>query len=131
MNTENNGYLSANTTYAQPSKSIINNKANKLSFYGAFTYTFDERYVFNASIRSDASNRFGQDKNKRFQPTWSAGFKWNVASEPFVAASWWLNNLDIYTSYGYQGNAVSSVGPELITTEKYLDHYGAYGLEIK
>ena len=48
-----------------------------------------------------------------------------------MAASWWLNNLDIYTSYGYQGNAVSSVGPELITTEKYLDHYGAYGLEIK
>ena len=85
----------------------------------------------NFSARLYASIRFGQDKNKRFQPTWSAGFKWNVASEPFVAASWWLNNLDIYTSYGYQGNAVSSVGPELITTEKYLDHYGAYGLEIK
>ena len=111
--------------------SIVNRIENSLSEFATAVYTYDNRYVLNFSARLDASNRFGQDKNKRFQPTWSAGFKWNVASEPFVAASWWLNNLDIYTSYGYQGNAVSSVGPELITTEKYLDHYGAYGLEIK
>lgn len=111
--------------------SIVNRIENSLSEFATAVYTYDNRYVLNFSARLDASNRFGQDKNKRFQPTWSAGFKWNVASEPFVAASWWLNNLDIYTSYGYQGNAVSSVSPELITTEKYLDHYGAYGLEIK
>ncbi|MFR5657444.1 MAG: hypothetical protein ACLUDU_05320 [Butyricimonas faecihominis] len=90
--------------------SIVNRIENSLSEFATAVYTYDNRYVLNFNARLDASNRFGQDKNKRFQPTWSAGFKWNVASEPFVAASWWLNNLDIYTSYGYQGNAVSSVG---------------------
>lgn len=53
--------------------SIKDNTTNSLSFYGAFTYTFDERYVLNASIRSDASNRFGQDKSARYQPVWSVG----------------------------------------------------------
>ena len=63
----------------------------------------------------DASNRFGQDKNKRFQPTWSVGLKWRIANETFTQGKWWLNNLDFYGSYGYQGNAVSTVSPELIT----------------
>ena len=110
---------------------IVNRVENSLSEFATAVYTYDSRYVLNFSARLDASNRFGQDKNKQFQPTWSAGFKWHVASEPFWSASWWLNNLDIYCPYGYQGNAVSNVGLELIAAEKFLNHYGAYGLEIK
>ena len=114
LNTENNGYLSANTTYAQPSKSIINNKANKLSFYGAFTYTFDERYVFNASIRSDASNRFGQDKSARFLPVWSFGLRWNMGREHFLEGQDFLNECSFRLTYGYQGNANEAASPDLI-----------------
>ena len=47
-------------------------------------YTYDDRYVVNFSGRVDASNRFGQDKNKRFQPTWSAGLKWRITNEEFA-----------------------------------------------
>ena len=72
-------------------------------------YTYDDRYVVNFSGRVDASNRFGQDKNKRFQPTWSAGLKWRITNEEFARKTWWLNPLDLYGFYGYQGNAVSSV----------------------
>ena len=104
-----------NTDIAQGSHSVLNRVDNKLSEYGMAVYTFDERYVLNLSGRVDASNRFGQDKNKRFQPTWSTGLKWRLANEAFLRGTWWLNNLDLYGSYGYQGNAVTTVSPELIT----------------
>ncbi len=110
---------------------VLNRIENKLSEFGTVAYTYDERYVLNFSGRVDASNRFGQDKNKRFQPTWSAGFKWRLANEKFIRNSWWLNSLDFYGSYGYQGNAVSSVSPELITYDTYIDSYKTYALKIR
>ena len=110
------GTTTDNTEIAQGMHSVLNRVDNKLSEYGMAVYTYDDRYVLNLSGRVDASNRFGQDRNKRFQPTWSVGLKWRIANEPFVFGKWWLNNLDIYGSYGYQGNAVSTVSPELITT---------------
>ncbi len=125
------GMTMDNSDIVNGSHTVVNRVENQLSEYGSAVYTYDDRYVLNFSARVDASNRFGQDKNKRFQPTWSAGFKWRVASEPFWAATWWLNNLDIYGSYGYQGNAVTSVSPNLIATESYLKQYGDYGLAIK
>ena len=105
-----------NSAYAQGSHTVLNRVENKLSEYGMAVYTYDDRYVLNVSGRVDASNRFGQDKNKRFQPTWSVGLKWRVCNEPFVRGKWWANNMDIYASYGYQGNAVTTVSPELITS---------------
>ena len=41
-----------------------------------------------------------------------------------------LNNLDLYGSYGYQGNTVNTVSPELIATDVYEYLYNSYGLEI-
>ncbi|MCB6974693.1 MULTISPECIES: SusC/RagA family TonB-linked outer membrane protein [Butyricimonas] len=110
--------------------SVLNRIENTLSEYAMAVYSYDDRYVVNLSGRFDASNRFGQDKNKRLQPTWSAGVKWRVVNEHFLGKHWWLNNLDLYGSFGYQGNAVSSVSPELITTDVYEYLYNSYGLEI-
>ena len=119
-----------NVMYSQGNHTVLNTVENKLSEYGSAVYAYDERYILNASARVDASNRFGQDKNKRFQPTWSVGVKWRVANERFAMGKWWLNNLDIYGSYGYQGNAVSSVSPYLIVFYGYENMFDAYGLSI-
>lgn len=124
------GFVVDNVMYAQGSHSVLNRIENKLSEYATAVYTYDDRYVVNFSGRVDASNRFGQDKNKRFQPTWSAGLKWRITNEEFARKTWWLNNLDLYGSYGYQGNAVSSVSPELIAKDEYLMLYQAYALNI-
>ena len=120
-----------NTSVVRGEWSVVNKKDNKLSGYGMAVYTYDERYVLNISARTDASNRFGQDKNKRFQPTWSVGLKWRATNEAFLTNSSWVNNLDIYGSYGYQGNAVSTVSPSLIATDEYQDLYKAYSLVIQ
>ena len=38
--------------------------------------------------------------------------------------------MDLYGSYGYQGNTVNTVSPELIATDVYEYLYNSYGLEI-
>ena len=101
---------------------------NKFSLFATLAYSYKNRYVLNASIRNDASNRFGQDQNKRFDPTYSFGLSWNVAQEPWLnSISNILNQFNMRVSYGIQGNAVNSISPELIlsmgTTKLYYGDY--------
>lgn len=70
--------------------------------------------MLNASIRTDASNRFGQDKSARFQPVWSVGLRWNMGREHFLEGQDFLNELSLRATYGYQGNVVENTGPDLI-----------------
>jgi TonB-linked SusC/RagA family outer membrane protein len=113
------------------SASNINRTSNKLSEYATLAYTYDNRYVLNVNGRVDASNRFGQDKRKRFEPTWSVGLKWRAASEKFAEKFSWLNNFDVIASYGYQGNAVESISPYLIATDGGVnEYYNDYLLNI-
>ena len=114
LNIESHEQLYPNTNYAQGSYSIIDNKTNQVSVYGALSYTFDERYVFNASLRSDASNRFGQDKNSRFLPVWSFGLRWNMGREHFFEGQNFLNECSFRLTYGYQGNASEAACSDLI-----------------
>jgi TonB-linked SusC/RagA family outer membrane protein len=111
---------------------IVNQESNYLSEYFSAVYGFDQRYIFNFNARLDASNRFGQDKNKRFQPTWSVGGRWRVANEKFLRRSRWLNSLDFSATYGYQGNAVEAISPYLIANDGGLSNYfKQYTLGIK
>lgn len=94
---------------------ITDQKANFVSYFGTATYNWDDRYVLNATIRTDASNRFGQSTNNRFLPIWSAGIKWNVMEEEFFSDKLkWLNQLSFRGTYGFQGNVAENFGPELI-----------------
>ncbi|HWW38756.1 MAG TPA: hypothetical protein VNZ46_05565, partial [Pedobacter sp.] len=89
---------------------------NSLSLYGILTYSYDDRYVINANIRTDASNRFGQFVNQRFLPAWSVAGRWNISSEKWLEGNKTINDLGLKASYGFQGNVVTEVGPELILT---------------
>lgn len=121
-----------NSVYVSGDAKIINRVDNKLSEYVSAVYAYDERYVLNFSARLDASNRFAQDKNKRFEPTWSIGAKWRLAQESFLLGLLWLENLDLYGSYGYQGNAVTSVSPYLIANDGGFDpSYKDYVMIVK
>lgn len=94
---------------------ITDQRANFMSYFGTATYNMDHKYVLNATIRTDASNRFGQTTNNRFLPIWSAGFKWNVMEEGWFNNRFkWLNQFSLRASYGFQGNVAENFGPELI-----------------
>ena len=88
---------------------------NYLSIFLTAAYSYANRYVFNFSMRTDASNRFGQDQNRRFDPTYSLGVSWKIAEESFIRDNVdWLDQLNLRFSYGIQGNVVNSISPDLI-----------------
>lgn len=101
-----------------------------MSFYGTLSYMFDNRYAFNASVRMDASNRFGQDKSTRYLPVWSVGARWNLGSEHFLENQNLLSDMVFRLSYGWQGNVVTSVSPDLIAKIEVADQ-GGYTLKIE
>ena len=72
------------------------------SYYGRLNYSFDERYIFSASIRRDGSSRFGPDKKWGLFPALSAA--WNILNEPFISEPAWMNAAKIRASWGRNGN---------------------------
>lgn len=95
-----------------------NTTNNFFSVFATFAYSFMNRYVVNANIRNDASNRFGQDTNKRFDPTYSVGFSWRASEEDFIKEHLkWITTLNFRGTYGIQGNALTRLSPELILTQ--------------
>ena len=72
------------------------------SFFGAFTYTWRDKYVFNVNGRFDGADIIGTDN--RFTPLWSASFRWNAMRENFLKNVDFISDLALRFSYGYTGN---------------------------
>lgn len=88
-----------------------------LSLYSNGAYTYDKRYVLNASIRMDQSNLFGSDRAAQYKPVWSIGGAWNISNEDFFRSKA-INNLRLRATYGIAGNSPvpGSGGPYDIVT---------------
>jgi len=105
---------SSNSLYNAMFPSITDKKSNYLSYFATAVYNWQEKYILNASIRTDASNRFGQDANHRFLPVWAVGGRWNIAEENLFNKIGWLNQFTVRATYGFQGNVAENFSPELI-----------------
>ncbi|MEX2593839.1 MAG: TonB-dependent receptor [Anditalea sp.] len=74
-----------------------------LSYFGRVNYNFKEKYMFNATLRSDGSSNFSKENRRGYFPSVSAG--WVLTSEPFMETSGsWLTSLKIRGSWGQNGN---------------------------
>lgn len=73
------------------------------SYFGRFTYNFDEKYLLEGVLRADGSSNFGADNHWGYFPSVSAG--WVITREPFMQkSSSWLDFLKLRASYGVNGN---------------------------
>ena len=80
-----------------------NAEAGMLSFFGRVNYDFKSRYLLSASIRSDASSRFGKNNRWAYFPAVSAG--WIISDEAFMSKTKsWISMLKIRGSFGISGN---------------------------
>jgi len=79
-----------------------NSKTTRLGYLGRLNYNFDSKYIFSASIRRDASSRFGE--NNRWGTFPSASLGWVISEEDFFGDDSNINNLKIRSSYGITGN---------------------------
>ena len=119
-----------NYAYARTKPTVTDRIQNTFSYYAAASYMYDNRYAVNFSIRGDGSNRFGEQG--KFLPVWSAGLRWNVTDEHWMANQDLVNNLAFTASFGYQGNAVENIGPDLIVTIESMNAWtGEYQMKWK
>ena len=77
------------------------NEYNRIGYLARANYNYDEKYIFAASIRRDASSRFGSNNRWGTFPSLAAG--WNIAKEDFLANSN-FNTLKLRGSWGITGN---------------------------
>jgi TonB-linked SusC/RagA family outer membrane protein len=91
-----NQYLESST----PSGS--NNHTREIGVIGAMNYSYDDRYLFDASIRETGSSMYGS--NNRWGTFWSLGLGWNLHHEKFLANNKVIRMLKLRASMGYTGN---------------------------
>ncbi|WBL44269.1 SusC/RagA family TonB-linked outer membrane protein [Algoriphagus halophytocola] len=99
-------YPQLNTGYSAyiPYGDSFDGRINRfVSYFANAGYTFRQKYLLNASIRSDASNLYGVEANLKRVPLWSAGLGWIASEEKWMTASW-LDYLKLKASYGFNGN---------------------------
>ena len=75
------------------------------SVFGRLTYNFNERYLFETTMRYDGSSRFPTDSKYGFFPSVAAG--WRISEEGFWKDNEnldFFNNLKVKASYGILGN---------------------------
>jgi TonB-linked SusC/RagA family outer membrane protein len=74
------------------------------SYFGRVNYSFNDRYLFNASLRADGSSKFFQGGNAwGYFPSIGAG--WVISNEPFMQSQHVFDNLKLRGSWGKIGNA--------------------------
>ncbi|MGN5953342.1 SusC/RagA family TonB-linked outer membrane protein [Sphingobacterium lactis] len=112
-------------SFNQLGSSVYGNKNRAASFFGTLTYSFQDRYVVNASARFDGAGTI--DPKNRFTPLWSSSVKWNIHNESFLKNSF-ISELAVRGSFGYTGNIDKNALPYswiILSSAKYDDLYGA------
>ena len=115
----NNGYdYHTFTTEGQVSDKLLNvasatvtsgwgdsiSGSSYLSFFARGEYNYKGKYYVEASVRGDASSKFG--RSVRWAPFWAVGFMWNLRNEGFMSGkASWLTDARISVNTGTTGNS--------------------------
>lgn len=78
------------------------------SFFGRVNYTFNDKYLFTATLRADGSSNFAPKNRWGYFP--AAAFAWKASDEKFLKDSKIISNLKFRLSYGQVGNDQISPG---------------------
>lgn len=75
----------------------------RVSYFGRLGWTYDEKYMVNATLRCDGSSRFAEGHRWGWFPSVSAG--WVISNEKFMQkTASWLDFLKFRASWGQVGN---------------------------
>ena len=90
-----------------------------ISFYSRLNYSYEGKYIFQASIRRDGSNAFGANNQWGYFPAVSGA--WRIIDESFMKSQNLFDDLKLRIGYGKTGN---SLGFDAYTP---LTQYGTTG----
>lgn len=104
----NPNYVNLSTGAGTPTNYSWKYENALFSYFGRVEYNFDNRYLFNATLRRDGSSRFMENRWGTFP---SASIGWRISQESFMQDVDWLANLQVRAGYGVMGNQLN-VAPE-------------------
>ena len=78
------------------SKSVL------LSYLGRVNYSYDNRYLFTASLRADGSSKYSEGNKWGYFPSFA--FAWKLKQESFLKDNEFINDLKLRTSWGVTGS---------------------------
>jgi len=84
------------------SGSGTNAEYSLVSQFGRINYSFDNKYLFQASIRRDGSSKFGKNKQYGVFPSFALG--WKITEENFMSNQNIFDFLKLRMSWGQAGN---------------------------
>lgn len=104
------GFLIENPDYMYPDAgtgNVYNGGTSTLyslmSYFGKFSYDYDNRYLFSATLRYDGSSRFGKNNQFGTFPAFSAG--WRINKEDFAEKIIpFFSDLRLRAGWGQTGN---------------------------
>ena len=85
-------------------ESGVKEKVRNISFYGRASYSYNSKYMLQATLRRDGSSVFGSGHRWGTFPSVSAA--WNITEEDFMKNQDVLSNLKLRLGYGVSGNAL-------------------------
>jgi TonB-linked SusC/RagA family outer membrane protein len=104
----------ANGAYPSSNFDVINSGANIYpnnidytgyaleSYFGRVALNWDNKYIFNTTLRRDGSSRFS--KETRYGSFPSASFAWRISNEDFYKFNDYINDLKLRVSWGMTGS---------------------------
>lgn len=110
----------------QSTEAVVTNQIFEyglISYIGRLNYNYDNKYLLSASIRRDASSRFGANKRQGTFPAASLG--WVVSEENFLKDSNIISSLKLRGSLGVTGNDGST---EYVFESGLINTYNYTGL---
>jgi Outer membrane receptor proteins, mostly Fe transport len=75
-----------------------------ISLYARANYSYDSKYLFQATLRRDGSSAFGN--NNRWATFPSVSLAWRLSEEPFIKNLNVFDDLKFRTGYGVSGNSL-------------------------
>ena len=93
--------LGANADSKEISSGLIETKM--VSFFGRLNYKFNEKYIFQASLRADGSSVLAEGHKWGYFPSVSGA--WRISEENFMKNQNFISNLKLRLSWGIAGNS--------------------------
>jgi TonB-linked SusC/RagA family outer membrane protein len=120
LSTYSLGYYNLGLGAAQTTTSGYSSDAIQ-SYMGRVNYSYKDKYLLTASVRSDGSSHLTQ----KYATFPSVALGWNMAKEKFLESSTWISDLRLRAGYGVSGN--QAVGAYATIAQVNTGAQGPYG----
>jgi iron complex outermembrane receptor protein len=110
--------------YNQDFLQFNDNDQTLVSFVGRLNYSYKDKYLLTATVRTDGSSKFGVNNRYALFPSMSAA--WRLSEEAFLKNSTVVSDLKLRAGYGVTGNqqGLDRLGSILLTRQEGQVFFG-------